>query len=276
MQTPINTFKQAIQQKRTQIGLWTALADGYCAEIIAGTGYDWLLVDGEHAPNDVRSVLAQLQGIASAAGAFPDKPGMSHPVVRVPHGDTALIKQYLDIGAQTLLVPMVNTAEQAAELVQAMRYPPQGVRGLGSSLARSARWATYPNYLHEANDQVCLLVQVESVQGMQNIDAIAATPGVDGVFIGPSDLAATMGHPGNITHPDVQAAIEHGMKRILLAGKAPGILAPVEAQARKWLDAGAVFVAVGVDVTLMVTGAKTLLAKYKTAAEAPRAGTAGY
>ncbi|MES2512475.1 MAG: HpcH/HpaI aldolase/citrate lyase family protein [Pseudomonadota bacterium] len=272
MQTPINTFKQALQQKRPQIGLWAALADPYCAEVIACTGYDWLLIDGEHAPNDLRSVLGQLQGIASAVSAFPDRPGMSHPVVRVPHGDAALIKQFLDIGAQTLLVPMVNTAEQAAALVQAMRYPPQGIRGLGSSLARAARWATYPNYLHEANDQVCLLVQVESVEAMQNIDAIAATPGVDGVFIGPSDLAATMGHPGNTAHPDVQAAIEHGMKRILLAGKAPGILSPTEPQARKWLYAGAVFVAVGMDVTLMVTGAKALLAKYKTPGATASAG----
>ncbi len=268
MKTPTNTFKQALLQKRAQIGLWLGTGEPYIAEILAGVGFDWLLIDGEHAPNDLRSILGQLQGIASSVGAFPVTPAVSNAVVRIPYGDTALIKQYLDIGAQTILIPMVNTAEQAAELAQAMRYPPDGVRGLGMSMARAARWSRYPNYLREANDEVCLLVQVESVEAMANIDAIAATPGVDGVFIGPADLAASMGHAGNAAHPDVQAQIEHGMKRILAAGKAPGILSVTEAQARKWLDAGAVFVAVGVDVMLLNAAASALLAKFKTAAAA--------
>lgn len=189
MHTPINTFKQAMQAGQQKIGLWVGLADGYVAEILAGTGYDWLLVDGEHAPNDVRSVLAQLQGISSAWSAQPESE-RSHPVVRIPTGDTTLIKQYLDIGAQTLLVPMVDTAEQAARLVQGMRYAPEGIRGMGSALARASRWQAYPNYLHEANAQTCLLVQAETVEAMKNLDAIAATPGVDGVFIGPADLSA--------------------------------------------------------------------------------------
>jgi 2-oxo-hept-3-ene-1,7-dioate hydratase len=149
----------------------------------------------------------------------------AHPIARVPVGDTALIKQYLDIGAQTLLVPMVDTAEQAQQLVRATRYAPEGVRGMGSALARSSRWQAYPQYVHEANQQVCLLVQAETVEAMGNLDAIAATPGVDGVFIGPADLSASMGHPGNPGHPDVQAAIHDGIARILRAGKAPGILA---------------------------------------------------
>jgi 4-hydroxy-2-oxoheptanedioate aldolase len=260
MQTPQNTFKLAMQQGRPQIGLWVGLADAYCAEILAGTGYDWLLVDGEHAPNDVRNVLAQLQGIASAASAGTE----SHPIVRLPVGQTSLIKQYLDLGAQTLLVPMVDTAEQAAELAQAMRYPPEGIRGMGAGLARASRWQRYPNYIHEANAQVCLLVQAETVEAMQNLDAIAATPGVDGVFIGPADLSASMGYPGQFNHPEVQAAIEDGIARILRAGKAPGILATTEAQARKWLDAGALFVAVGIDTALLTRAASELLAKFKT------------
>ena len=197
MQTPTNRFKQAMAQSQAQIGLWLGLANGYSAEILAGTGYDWLLVDGEHAPNDLRSILHQLQAIASATSALP--PGMQapHPIARVPVGDTALIKQYLDIGAQTLLVPMVDTPEQAQQLVRATRYAPEGVRGMGSALARSSRWQAYPQYVHEANQQICLLVQAETVEAMANLDAIAATPGVDGVFIGPADLSASMGHPGN-------------------------------------------------------------------------------
>ncbi|MBK6866754.1 MAG: HpcH/HpaI aldolase/citrate lyase family protein [Burkholderiales bacterium] len=265
MQTPRNTFKQAMAEGRTQIGLWAALADAYSTELIAGIGYDWLLLDGEHAPNDVRSVLAQLQAVASAQQALGD--ARSHPVVRVPLGTgeagTAIIKQYLDLGAQTILVPMVDTPEQAAQVVAAARYAPAGVRGMGNALARASRWQAYPSYVHEANEQVCVLVQAETVTAMQHLDAIAATPGVDGVFIGPADLSASMGHPGNPMHADVQAAIEDGIARILKAGKAPGILATSEPQARKWLAAGARFVAVGADTMLLDSGARQLLALYK-------------
>jgi len=274
MHTPVNPFKKALQESRAQIGLWVGLADGYVAEILAGTGYDWLLVDGEHAPNDLRSVLAQLQGIASAWSAQPDEQ-RSHPVVRVPVGETALIKQYLDIGATTLLVPMIDTAEQAAQLVQATRYPPDGIRGMGSALARSSRWQAYPQYIHEANQQICLLVQAETATALQNIDAIAATPGVDGVFIGPADLSATMGFPGQPNHPEVQAAIADGIARIRKAGKAAGILSTTEEQARKWLAAGAMFVAVGVDTVVLTQAARTLRAVYKPDA-APAATGSSY
>lgn len=276
MHTPTNSFKQALAQGEAQIGLWLGLANAYTAEILAGTGYDWLLVDGEHAPNDLRSILHQLQAIASASSALPPGARAPHAVARVPVGDTALIKQYLDIGAQTLLVPMVDTPEQAQQLVRATRYAPEGVRGMGSALARSSRWQAYPRYVHEANQQVCLLVQAETVEAMANLDAIAATPGVDGVFIGPADLSASMGHPGNPGHPDVQAAIHDGITRILRAGKAPGILATNEAQARQWLAAGALFVAVGVDTMLLTSAAQTLLARFRTGAEAAAPRPAGY
>ena len=264
MRTPINSFKKALLNPQPQIGLWVGLANGYAAEMVAGTGFDWLLIDGEHAPNDVRSVLAQLQGVASTWSAQ-DEAERSQAVVRVPVGDTTLIKQFLDIGAQTLLVPMVDTPEQAAQLVQATRYPPDGIRGMGSALARASRWQAYPNYLHEANAQTCLLVQAETVEAMKNIDAIAATPGVDGVFIGPADLSASMGFVGQPNHPEVQAVIADAIARILKAGKAPGILSTTEEQARKWLAAGALFVAVGVDTILLAAAAKQLLAKYKAA-----------
>ena len=280
MQTPVNLFKQALTQGHPQIGLWVSLADAYSAEIVAGVGYDWLLLDGEHAPNDVRSMLHQLQAIASAQSALPrNAQGQcttSHPVARIPVGDATLIKQYLDLGVQTLLVPMVDTAEQAQQLVRATRYAPEGIRGMGSALARSSRWQAYPHYVHEANQQVCLLVQAETVEALGNLDAIAATPGVDGVFIGPADLSASMGHPGNPGHPDVQAAIHDGIARILKAGKAPGILATTDAQARQWLAAGALFVAVGADTMLLASAAQELLARFRTEDAAAPLRPVGY
>lgn len=174
MQMKTNTFKAALKSgERAQIGLWLGLADPICAEICAGAGFDWVLIDGEHAPNDVRSILAQLQAVA---------PHPVHPIVRPVSGDVQLIKQLLDIGAQTLLVPMVETAEQAKLLVSAMRYPPAGIRGVGAALARASQWNRVTDYLHLANDQMCLLVQVETRLGLDNLDAIARVEGVDGVF----------------------------------------------------------------------------------------------
>ncbi|AAF12475.1 4-hydroxy-2-oxoheptanedioate aldolase [Deinococcus radiodurans] len=249
-----NTFKHALAGGRPQIGLWLGLADPYCAEICAGAGFDWLLIDGEHAPNDVRSTLAQLQALA----AYPVA-----PVVRPPVGDTHLIKQYLDLGVQTLLVPMVDTPEQARQLVQATRYPPQGIRGVGSALARASRWNAVPDYLTRANDEICLLVQVESRLGLENLDEIAAVEGVDGVFIGPADLSASLGHLGHPGHPDVAQAIEDALRRIVGAGKAAGILSADERLARHYLALGATFVAVGVDTTLLARAARTLAASFK-------------
>ena len=266
MQAPPNTFKQAIAEPGARIGLWLGLGDPYTAELCATAGFDWLLVDGEHGPNDLRSMLGTLQAVA---------PYPVHPVVRVPHGDAALIKQVLEIGATTLLVPMVESAEHARALVRATRYPPQGMRGVGSGLARSSRWSSYPQYLHEANERICLLVQVETAEAMAQIDAIAAVDGVDGVFIGPADLSASMGHLGNPTHPDVRAAIDGAIGRILAAGKAPGILTVDEALARHYIALGARFVAVGVDATLLARATRSLAAAFRATAAAPSAST-GY
>jgi 4-hydroxy-2-oxoheptanedioate aldolase len=257
MLTPVNTFKQALRERRPQIGLWMGLASAYTAEICALAGFDWLVIDGEHAPNDLRSIQAQLQTLA----AYP----ASHPVARVPVGETALIKQYLDLGAQNILVPMVDTAAQAAQLVQAMRYPQDdglgGIRGMAG--ARASRWGHYPDYFKRANEEVCLIVQVESLAGLQNLDAIAATPGVDGVFIGPADLSASMGHVGNAAHPQVQAAIADAIARILQAGKAPGILTSDRALAAQYLAMGAVFVAVGLDTQILMRQTTELAAHFK-------------
>lgn len=254
MQTPRNTFKLALAERGARIGLWLGLADPYAAELCATAGFDWLLVDGEHGPNDLRSMLAVLQAVA---------PYASHPVVRIPHGDPALIKQVLEIGATTLLVPMVDSAAQAQMLARAMRYPPAGIRGVGSGLARSSRWSAYPQYLHEANECVSLLVQVETVTGLEQLDAIAAVNGVDGVFVGPADLAASMGFLGRPGHPEVQSAIENAIMRILAAGKAPGILATDASLARRYIELGARFVAVGVDATMLAHATRALAAEFK-------------
>lgn len=265
MRIPENTFKAALARGHAQIGLWLGLANPYAAEVVAGAGFDWLLIDGEHAPNTVPTILAQLQAIA----AYP-----SHPVVRVPWNDAVAVKQVLDLGAQTLLVPMVQSADEARAAVAATRYPPHGVRGVGSALARASRWNRVDDYLRRANERIAVLVQVETRAGLDAIDAIARVDGVDGVFIGPADLAADLGHLGEPAHPDVQAAID---RAIAAAGKAAGILSADPAAARRYLEAGATFVAVGVDTTLLARGAERLAAQFKPAAGgAARAGDGPY
>lgn len=264
--TPPNLFKQAIARNGAQIGLWLGLADPYSAELCATAGFDWLLIDGEHGPNDLRSMLGALQCVA---------PYPSHPVLRIPHGDTALIKQVLEIGATTLLVPMVETADHARSIVRAMRYPPAGIRGVGSGLARSSRWTGYPNYLQEANQRLCLLVQVETVDALAQLDQIAAVDGVDGVFIGPADLSASMGHLGQPGHAEVRTAIDDAIVRILRAGKAPGILAVDEALARHYIALGARFVAVGVEAAMLAKAARALAARFKADGAAPGVAAPG-
>ena len=255
MKIPQNSFRDALHAGRAQIGLWVGLANANAAEALAGTGFDWLLLDGEHAPNDTRSVLDQLRAVA---------PYAVHPVVRPVQGDVALVKQYLDIGAQTLLVPMIDTPDEAAQMVRAMRYAPEGIRGMGAALARASRWNQVDDYLNQANAQMCLLVQAETVHAMSNLAAIAAVDGVDGVFFGPADLSASMGFRGQPTHPEVQRALFDGIATVRAAGKAPGILATDPDLARKYLDAGALFVAVGLDTSLLVNAARALAMRFKS------------
>jgi 4-hydroxy-2-oxoheptanedioate aldolase len=262
MEAPRNGFKAALsrigpgfgRESRPQIGLWLALADAYPAEICAGAGFDWVLIDGEHAPNDLRSILAQLQVLA----AYP-----AHPIVRPPIGEVHLIKQLLDIGAQSLMIPMVDSAEQARRLVSAVTYPPAGIRGVGSALGRASRWNGIPGYLENPEAEICLIVQVETVEGLRNLDSIAAVDGVDGVFLGPSDLSASMGHRGSPTHPDVVGAIEDAIGRIHAAGKAAGVLANDETFARRYMAAGVDFIAVGSDVGLLARASRELAVKLK-------------
>lgn len=241
MPAPLNPFKHALSRGDLQLGCWLGLADPYIAEISAGAGFDWLLVDAEHAPNDLRSIVAQLQVIAARD---------SHAVVRPPIGETWIIKQLLDAGAQSLLIPMVESAEQAQELVAAVTYPPHGVRGVGSALARASDFSAIPDYLQTARNEICLLAQVENRKGMESLDDILLVDGLDGVFIGPSDLAADMGFIGQAGAQEVKDAVLDAMRKIVGAGKAAGILTLDPDLQRQCRDIGASFIATEIDVTL--------------------------
>lgn len=243
MPAPQNRLKLRLAAGETVFGCWLGMADPYAAEMAATAGFDWLLIDGEHAPNDLRSTLEQLQVI---------EPSPSLPVVRLRDDDPARIKQVLDAGAQSLLIPMIETAEQAERALRATRYPPHGIRGVGSSLARASRFSAIPDYLTTANDQICLILQVESRAGLAALDDILAIPEIDCVFIGPADLAADMGHLGNAGHPEVRTAVLEALARIAASGKAAGMLSTDDAFIADCLQAGARFVGVGIDVTAYV------------------------
>jgi 4-hydroxy-2-oxoheptanedioate aldolase len=256
MPAPTNPFKRALSQGKTLLGCWLDLADAYSAELMGNTGFDWLVIDAEHGPNDLRSILAQLQALEASP---------SHPVVRVPVGETYILKQVLDAGAQTILVPMVDSAEQARQLVRDVTYPPNGVRGVGYGVSRAGRFSTIPDYGTTADAQICLLVQVENRAGLAALDDILKVDGIDGVFIGPADLAADMGHMGNAQHPDVQAAIMDALRRIDASGRAAGILSTRDDMTRDALAAGARFVAVGADVLILSQGARALSKRWRDA-----------
>lgn len=249
-----NGFKASLREGRSTTGIFIGLVSPAAMEIAATAGFDWLLIDAEHAPNNPVTVLPQLQ--AAAAYGVP-------VMVRPVNHDPALIKQYLGIGAQTLLVPMVETAAEAAALVQAVRYPPHGIRGVGTALERSARWNAVEGYFKHADEEVCLLVQIESRTGLDNLDAILKVHGVDGVFIGPADLAASLGYLGQPMHPEVKAVIESVLPRIAAAGKAPGVFASDPATAKHYRSCGAAFVAVGADTSILRNAAVALAASFK-------------
>src|SRR5688572_9079018 len=253
MKLPENPFKRALRAGRAQIGLWSSLSSNYTVEVIAGAGFDWILLDTEHSPSDLENVLTQLQ----AAAPYP-----SHPVVRVPWNDMVTIKRVLDIGAQSLLVPYVSSAAEARSAVSYTRYPPAGVRGVAGT-TRATRFGRVQEYARRAHEEICVLVQVETQQALDNIDAISAIDGVDGIFIGPADLHASLGYAGEIANPKVKPLIDDAVRRIRKSGKAPGILTPNEADARHWLECGALFVAVGSDVGLLARGAEALAGKFK-------------
>ncbi|MGE5638813.1 MAG: HpcH/HpaI aldolase family protein [Clostridia bacterium] len=254
MDLPQNTFKRALRAGKPQIGLWSSLSSNYTVEVIAGAGFDWILLDCEHSPNDLESLLTQLQ----AAAPYP-----TTPIVRVPWNDMVTIKRVLDIGAQSLLVPYVSTAEEARAAVSYTRYPQAGARGVAGT-TRATRFGRIKDYAKRAHEELCLLVQVETEAAVANIESICAVDGIDGVFIGPADLHASMGYPGEVANPKVKPLIDEAIKRIRKAGRAPGILTPSEADAKHWLGCGALFVAVGADVGILARGAEALAAKFKS------------
>ena len=251
MQT--NTFKQALREGRPQIGCWASLCSNLTTEVLAGAGFDWLLLDMEHAPNEVPGVFGQLQAMVGGTAA---------PVVRPAWNDAVQFKRILDTGVLNLLVPYVQNAQEARAAVAATRYPPQGVRGV-ASLHRANRFGRDKEYQHQVNGEVCVLVQIETREALNNLEAIAAVEGVDGLFIGPSDLAAALGFLGQNNHPEARAATEDAIVRIRRAGKAAGILAPLETDARHWLAQGCTVVAVGSDLNLLARGSEQLAAKFK-------------
>jgi len=253
MDLPANTFKRALADNRTQIGLWCSLCSNIAAEIVSDSGFDWLLLDTEHSPNEVPDILSQLQA---------SERGTAHAVVRPAWNDPVLIKRYLDIGAQTVLLPYVQNAEEARRAVEATRYAPHGIRGVTGS-GRASRYGRVKDYLRKANDEICVIVQVETREALAELDRIAAVYGVDGVFVGPSDLSASLGQIGNPAHADVQRAIEDAGRRIRAAGKGAGILTGNEDEARRYIGWGYNFVAVGVDVVLLARAADGLAQRFK-------------
>ena len=248
-----NAFKHALAAGKLQIGLWSSLCSNIAAEIIADSGFDWILLDSEHSPNEIPGLLSQLQAIGR---------GGSTPIVRPAWNDAVLAKRCLDIGAQTLLFPYVQNVEEAKRAVASTRYPPDGVRGVAVA-ARASRYGRTPGYLTKANGEMCVLVQVETRSALDQLEAIAKVDGVDGVFIGPSDLSASLGHLGNPQHAESQAAMKDAVTRLKAIGKPAGILSGNEEEIRRYIDWGYQFVAVGADVGLLARHADALAKKFR-------------
>jgi 4-hydroxy-2-oxoheptanedioate aldolase len=254
MPAPKNKLKAALRAGKLQTGLWLSLANSYSAEIMGGVGFDWLLIDGEHAPNDIQTIMQQLQALRYSDSSV---------LVRPPVGDAALIKQLLDVGAQSLLIPMVESGEQAEHLVRSVRYPPRGIRGVGATVARASHFGAIPDYSATADEEILLMLQIENRAGLAALDAIAATEGVDCVFIGPSDLSADLGYLGQPNAPEVRAVIEDAIRRIRAHGKPVGIFMMDPDMARHYIDLGVTFVATGVEALLMARAARELVKLHK-------------
>ena len=248
-----NPFKSGIAKGQPQVGLWSTLSSPTSAEVIAGAGYDWLLFDSEHSPVDTPGLIEILR----AAN------GCNHAAVRVPWNDAVMIKKALDIGAQTLFVPFVQTPQEAEQAVQSCRYPQAGIRGVAGS-TRASGYGRTKDYLHKASDEICVILQVETREALEQIEEIATVPGVDGIFIGPSDLSASYGHLGAPTHPEMQRVLQQAAATLKSIGVPAGILAGSAEQANQYFDWGYTFVAAGVDTTLLVQAVDGLRANIVT------------
>jgi len=249
-----NTFKQAMIKGEAQFGAFMALGDSTAAELMATTGFDWLLLDGEHGPNDVKDIMQQLQ----AMSAYSVK-----PVVRMQDHDVADIKRVMDVGGQTLLIPMVETQQQAELLAQSVQYPPKGIRGMGGALTRATRWGSIKDYLKKADENICLILQIESPEGVTELDAITMVEGVDAIFLGPADLAAAMGFPGQPAHPDVCKVVERSIKRVSELGKPVGVYCGDPEQAKRYQAMGASFFLIGADTMLLKGAAEALVERFR-------------
>jgi len=252
---PHNSFKHALASGEQLLGLWVGLGDDNVAELCAHAGFDWLLIDGEHGPNDLRSILSQLRAVQGSGAAA---------VVRLASDDRVAIKQHLDIGAQSLLIPMIESAEQAREVVRSCRYAPAGARGVGAALARASRYGRVGDYIHKAADEICILLQVETRAGIEALPAILEVEGIDGVFVGPADLAADMGLPGQPGCAEVQQVVIDALQLIGASPKASGILTSDVALALQYQALGTGFLAVGSDVGVLVSGLNLLRQKFRT------------
>ncbi len=250
---PRNAFKQGLAKGERQVGLWSGLASPIAADILAGAGFDWIVIDGEHGPNDITTLLPQLQAMRG---------GTAEPVFRVPWNDMVILKRALDVGARSLLIPFVQNAEEARRAVAATRYPPLGIRGV-SVTPRANDYGRVQNYHKNAHLDTCVLLQVETRAALKEIEAIAAIDGVDGIFIGPSDLAADFGHLGNAKHPEVLAALKDAATRIRAAGKSAGFLTGILDDVELMFEMGFNFTAVGSDVGILARGAELLAARFK-------------
>ncbi len=255
MAAPVNTLKHRLAKGEMVNGIWLATGEPYLAEVAATAGFDWLLIDGEHAPNDLRSISAQL-AIVRASG--------SAPVVRLVSDDPNRIKMALDFGAQTLLIPMVNTAEQARDVVRATRYAPDGIRGSGAALGRATDFGKVTDYIQTAHHEIAILVQIETQTAVANLDAILAVEGIDGVFVGPSDLSVDMGHGGSFEPQDFQGAVFDVIARARAAGKAAGIIAPEGAFLDGCRAAGLNLVGLGADIVIFAQVLRDMVAAGKS------------
>ncbi|MGI9261282.1 MAG: aldolase/citrate lyase family protein [Woeseiaceae bacterium] len=258
-----NRFRAGLESGETQFGVWLGIPESSAAEIMAGAGFDWLLIDHEHGAFEVRDVMNHLQAMAAYDVA---------PIVRPVDDNPALLKKLCDIGAQSFIVPMIDTAEQAEQVVSAVKYPPEGIRGMGTSLARASRWNAVPGYVGNANAEMLVIVQAETVTAIDNLEAIVGTPGIDGVFIGPSDLSASMGHVGNAAHPEVVKTVGDALRTIRDAGKFAGLLCLDESMIGHFEECGAHFIGVGVDTLLLGNAARSLAARCKTGDDSADAG----
>ena len=254
MQIRKNTFKQQLLTGQKTFGIWNGIVDSYAAEICAGAGFDWVLIDGEHAPFDLRTIVHNMQAIQSY-----DVPA----IVRIPSADPVLMKQLMDGGAQSILVPMIESADQAALIAKAMVYPPEGIRGVGTALARAAQWNRVNDYFKLANQEMCCIGQLESIKGVEALDEILQVPGLDVVFLGPADLGATMGYLGQPGHPEVVALVKECIRKIVKSGKIAGFLTGSKELIQAYTDEGALMIGVGLDTIILAKGTRALAEHYK-------------